>query len=101
MKKKGFYSIHKIDNSIKAIWHEGYTDGRYYYYKDNVWRAIHPETGLAIAYAGTRKQCVQLAYADKAQNALTQAEKAGCINRWIEQFNDYVEAARKAAVYGG
>ena len=78
MKKKSFYSLHRIDGELKAVWHEGYTDGTYNYYNNGraAWSAIHPATGIALAFAPTRKECVQLAYADKAQNAITKAEKA-------------------------
>ena len=103
MKKKSFYSLHRIDGELKAVWHEGYTDGTYNYYNNGrtAWSAIHPATGIALAFAPTRKECVQLAYADKAQNAITKAEKAGCIERWSKDFNDYVNKVRKANLYGG
>lgn len=59
MKKACFYSLH---HGNKAVLHDGYTDGRFWYYKHgNTWFAIYPESGTAVAAEGTRK-----AAADKA-----------------------------------
>jgi hypothetical protein len=103
MKKKSFYSLHKIDGELKAVLHSGYTDDVYYYYNNgrNAWNAIHPETGLSIAFARTRKECQWLAYSDKAENAIIRAERTGCIERWRKDFLDCVENACMKALYEG
>lgn len=102
MTKKNFYSMHRIDGEFKAIRHEGYNDGTYNYYGSRgAWSAIHPETGIAVAFAKTRKECVQLAYSEKAQRALEYFKKSGCLERWSKDFNDYVNKVRKANLYGG
>jgi len=103
MTKKNFYSMHRIDGEFKAIRHEGYTDGTYNYYNNGraAWSAIHPATGIAVAFAGTRKECVQLAYSEKAQRALDHFEKSGCLERWSKDFNEHVNKVRKENLYGG
>lgn len=49
MKKIMFYTRQRINNKIQAVPVQGYTDGRYHYYKDKFgrWFAIVPEVGLS------------------------------------------------------
>lgn len=58
MTKIEFYSLHGYsDSNIVKVKHEGYTDGKYQYYKlGSVWFAIVPGYGLSIAKGKTRKE---------------------------------------------
>ena len=103
MTKKSFYSMHRIDGEFKAVRHDGYSDGIYNYYNNGrtAWNAIHPATGIAVAFAKTKRECVQLAYSEKAQKALEHFEKSGCLERWSKDFNEHVNKVRTANLYGG
>ena len=64
MKRIEFYSLHRPDGEpLQAVRHTGYTDGNLNFYRGHPsWVAVDPHTGLAIAFAGTRKECIQKAY---------------------------------------
>lgn len=63
MKKCTFYTLCGVNPH--AIRRNGYTDGFFCYYKyaRNLWYAIHPETGLGVASASTRKEAYAKAWA--------------------------------------
>ena len=64
MKKHSFYSLMRKDGKNKAVLHNGFSDGTFYYYKDNyTWYAIHPLCGLSVCYGYTRKECADKAHA--------------------------------------
>ena len=50
MKKIDFYSLIMKNGKPQRVLHNGYTDGTYYYYKNNsTWYAIVPNIGLSAA----------------------------------------------------
>lgn len=68
MKKHSFYSIIMKNHKPYRVLHNGYSDGTYYYYKNNfnsgaVWYAIAPNVGLSVAEGHTRKAAQQAATA--------------------------------------
>ena len=78
MKKHTFYSLvyGGKNGPIIKKW-DGYTDGRYNYYKNEYskWYAIEPTTGLSVInYRNTRKECEIAANApgiiEKVKNAI-------------------------------
>ena len=97
MKKKSFFSIHRPDhNPTQAVLHEGYTDGRFNYYKGCAgWVAVCPEIGLSVANAKTRKECVEIAYSEYVQDALNLASRHPAWKSWCESFDKLVRE-RKA-----
>ena len=87
MKKCQFYSMMRTDNGPAAVIHDGYTDGTYYYYKNDVqWSAIHPETGLQVVYGYTRKECAEKAHAPQIPGAVARylAERPELAQRFAE-----------------
>ena len=63
MNKTTFYSIMQREGGPRAVLHEGYTDGTFYYYRLNgTWCAIFPKVGLCIANGSTRKECAEEAH---------------------------------------
>ena len=99
MKKCVFYSSMRKDGKNQAVLHSGYTDGVFYYYKNekycNIWYAIHPASGLSIAQDYTRK-----ATAEKAHNPELLAVLRDRLNRDGEklkkEFARCIELAREA-----
>ena len=57
MKKTVFYSMVRENGANIAKRQDGYTDGKFFYYKNKygTWHAIHPENGLSVCTDTTRK----------------------------------------------
>ena len=67
MKKHSFYSLMRKDGKKRAVLHNGFSDGTFYYYSTGerykTWYAIHPLCGLSVCYGFTRKECANKAHA--------------------------------------
>lgn len=71
MRSIKFYSLHNMGHGIEVNLHEGYTDGTYNYYEwCDKWFAIHPETGLAVAYGDCGLDAVVKAHEPKVAEAM-------------------------------
>ena len=77
MKKTSFYSYMVKDRKKQAVLHHGYSDGTYYYYKDNggVWQVIHPLVGLSVTYGYTRKEAAAKAHVPELENKVDRVIK--------------------------
>lgn len=76
MKKCRFYSFMFRYGKSCAVSHSGWTDGVFYYYFNHgseLWHAVHPQTGLGVAYGETRKEAMEKA---TAAHVMGQIEKA-------------------------
>ncbi len=63
MKKAEFYTLCRTDGKVAAKKQNGYSDDKFYYYKNmGVWFAIHPDNGLSIFTAKTRRDVAALAH---------------------------------------
>lgn len=103
MKKVKFYSLMRRDGKPAAILHDGYTDGVYYYYKNNnycnIWYVIHPDTGLSLTYGVTRKEAAEKAYApDMVENVKKVIASRGeqmraAFDKAIEETQNRIEEA--------
>ena len=96
MKKTVFYSmVHENGKSI-AKRQNGYTDGKYNYYKNQwgTWFVIHPENGLSVCADSTRKAAAAraVALADRIAAAI---ERNGEQTR--EAFKKALEAETEVA----
>lgn len=95
MKKIKFYSLHKdnINNGkIEARLHDGYTDGKFNYYKmgTDTWWAIDPDTGIAVGNDKTRKLVMEMANSDKIMERLEKYKESENYQKLIEQLNNVV-----------
>lgn len=89
MKKYRFYTLHKIGSDpVQAVMHDGYTDGRYFYYRNSsrVWFACCMETGVSIVRANTRKAAQAAVHADAVQTSLRRAKNSPAWERWCRDF---------------
>ena len=96
MKKLQFYSMVREDNDYIAKLQNGYTDGTYNYYKKGTaWYAIHPDNGLSIKWASTRKAAAEAAHeprmVERIEAAVERQPEAA------ERFAAAVRAAKEAA----
>lgn len=97
MKKTSFYSMVHFKGRTKAMLRNGYTDGTFYYFRDerycNTWNAIHPLCGLSVAAAYTRKECAEIAHSlDVLQRISTVLEERGA--ELTKAFERAVTAAK-------
>lgn len=71
MKKVQFFTLVRRDGADKVECVNGYTDGRFNYYKCAFggWFAIEPSCGLSMSQAHTRKEAAAKAYEAAAQIA--------------------------------
>lgn len=79
MNKIQFFTLVRRDGEVKVEYVNGYTDGRFNYYKSSfgTWFAIEPSCGLSMSQASTRKEAAAKAYEAAAQIAgYTYTEKA-------------------------
>ena len=90
MKKIEFYTrIGNNKNGVELV--NGYTDGKYNYYKKyNTWYAIVPNCGLSFEYGYTKKEIIEKAYSDLAQKKLANIS-ADYMAQCIEKFNTLVQ----------
>lgn len=87
MKKAQFFSLHHDAGALKsyAVLHSGYSDGYYYYYRVGAsWCAVEPSTGLAVAWAPTRKESALKAWAAWLPAKGFTAER---FQEWRDNFN--------------
>ena len=96
MKKHKFYTMVRQGNEYIAMLQDGYTDGTYNYYKKGTaWYAIHPDNGLSINWASTRRAAAEGAHSPKIVERI-----AAAIERRPEVAADFaaaVAAAKEAA----
>ena len=96
MRKLKFYSMVREGNDYIAKLQDGYTDGTFNYYKKGTaWYAIHPDNGLSIKWASTRKRAAEAAHEPKILARIAEA-----IQRQpeaAERFAAAVIAAKEAA----
>ena len=96
MRKLKFYSMVREGNDYIAKLQDGYTDGTYNYYKKGTaWYAIHPDNGLSIKWASTRKAAAEAAHDPKITERI-----AAAIQRRPEAAADFaaaIKAAKEAA----
>ena len=96
MRKLKFYTMVRQENEYIAMLQDGYTDGTYNYYKKGTaWYAIHPDNGLSINWASTRKAAAEGAHSPKIVERI-----AAAIERRPEVAADFaaaVAAAKEAA----
>ena len=87
MRKCKFYSLILVGTSKKPVAKEwnGYTDGRYNYYKNGLWFVIEPTTGLSMAYGDTRQEA-----AEKITPALIEQANKAVTGDLIDRFNKAV-----------
>ena len=96
MKKHKFYTMVRQDNEYIAMLQDGYTDGTYNYYKKgSAWYAIHPDNGLSIKWASTRKAAAEAAHEPKIVERIAEAIKRQ--PEAAERFAAAVMAAKEAA----
>ena len=91
MKKITFYSLHNSkenNGEIEARLHNGYTDGKFNYYKikKNTWFAIDPQTGIAVCQSKTRTLTMEQANSQEITEQLEKYRKSESYSKLIEQF---------------
>lgn len=70
MKRKEFATLRSVDGHVIAVYVKGYTDGVFNYYKvgkRNYWHAVHPLTGMSVAFEYTRTSAQWRALSDDVQ----------------------------------
>lgn len=96
MKKLKFYTMVRQDNEYIAMLQDGYTDGTYNYYKKgSAWYAIHPDNGLSIKWASTRKAAAEAAHEPRMLERITAAVERQ--PEAAERFAAAIEKAEEAA----
>lgn len=99
MERINFYSLGRVDGKIEAFLRNGYTDGCWYFYRArNVWYAVCPFTGVAIAAERTRKACVAKA---RDVSTLRVYDKARSCTLWEKWVDDYGRAIIRARLQEG
>lgn len=99
MKKITFYSLHndkENNGEIEARLHNGYTDGKFNYYKigKNTWFAIDPRTGIAICQNKTRRLAMEQTNSDTITEQLEEYRESENYPKLIEQFEVAVYEAK-------
>ena len=96
MKKIEFYTrTHKNGKDI-AEKVNGYTDGKFNYYKNEFgnWFAVEPKTGLSTgAQYKTRKQIIDHAYSERVTALIEAFYKKPDIEDGIKYFNSLIQEA--------
>ena len=96
MKKHNFYTMVRQDNDYIAMLQCGYTDGTYNYYKKGTaWYAIHPDNGLSIRWASTRKAAAEAAHEPRMVERIVAAVERQ--PEAAERFAAAVKQAKEAA----
>lgn len=91
-KKAEFYSFIKIDGEATPVKQQGYTDGKYYYYSNELWYAIDEHTGLAFCIRHTLEECYQTVHSEHFQNLLKESENS---ETYTKQCSEWYKALVK------
>lgn len=89
MTKTKFYTLENKNGRPTATLKNGYTDGRYNYYYNNVfrrWYAIMPNVGLSICDDRTLRDTMLKVYSDDVQNKVNDY-----ITRDVDRYAGYIE----------
>lgn len=97
MKKASFYSYHRKCGGRIAIFHEGYDDGTFYYYKsEDGWYCIDKLSGLSIlkSHCNTKAEAYEEAHSEKTRKLYSNVKEQDWYKKAIEDF----EVARTEAI---
>ena len=91
-----FYSMERRNGQQHVALRDGFTDGTYRYYFNDVsttWYAIEPDCGYAIGSGLSLQAAVADAYSPVRQEILLGAKKSGIYSGYVENFNTALEQA--------